>query len=308
MGVVPCRRDRVKSLSSALEGMETQSAPDVASLEAELEQERLAHAETRATLESISRDLWDANMELHKILEELAEQYSTLERSNRDLEHFALIVSHDLQEPLRAIKGFSSHLTGSLGGRLDTKNAMCLRHIERSADRLTKLVDGLMSHCRVTMPRSDPVPVELGSLLDEVTEDLVAMIEASCATVVVRELPTVWGDPRQLRQLFQNLVSNAIKFAGDKAPHVLVDSTESEDEIVVSVRDNGIGIESIFVERVFDVFEQLDQGERGEGSGVGLAICRKVVANHAGRIWVDSEPGCGSTFHVAFPVFGPDAG
>lgn len=307
MGAVPCRKDRVESLSSALEGMETQSAPDAASLEAELEQERLAHAETRATLESISRDLWDANMELHKILEELAEQCSALERSNQDLEHFALIVSHDLQEPLRAIKGFSSHLTGSLGGKLDSKNAMCLRHIERSADRLAKLVEGLMTHCRVTMPNADPVPVELGPLVEEVTEDLAAVIEASCAVVIVRDLPSVWGDPRQLRQLFQNLLSNAIKFAGDKAPHVLVDSTESEDEVVISVRDNGIGIAPGFVGRVFDVFEQLDQGEKSDGSGVGLAICRKVVANHAGRIWVDSEPGCGSTFHVAFPVYGPGA-
>ena len=245
---------------------------------------------------------------------------SELQRSNRELAAFASVASHDLKEPLRKIETFGGLLQRKAGPTLSPESADYLKRMISAAGRMNGLIDGLLEYGRVTTKPRSLQSVDLNRVAREVVDDLEARIAQTGATVSLDDLPHVWGDALQMRQLLQNLIGNALKFhAPGSVPHVQVGSVacgdfggvvppplSAEGCACVFVRDNGIGFEAEHAERIFDVFERLDGANRAyEGSGVGLAICRKIAQQHGGVISAQSQPGCGATFTVVLPVVLP---
>jgi light-regulated signal transduction histidine kinase (bacteriophytochrome) len=225
-----------------------------------------------------------------------------LERSNRDLERFASAASHDLQEPLRMIASYVRLLREDLTGRLGPETERCMGFIEDGARRLKEMIDGLLAYSRVSTWHPELEPVDLAEVLAECRERLAVAIAERGATVTADPLPVVMGSRAQLVQLLQNLLANAVKFHGDRPPSVHVSARPSGDRWIVSVRDDGIGIPPEAHERILEMFERLHTGDEYPGTGIGLAICQRIAELHGGRIWVDSEPGRGSTFHVSLPA------
>jgi signal transduction histidine kinase/DNA-binding LacI/PurR family transcriptional regulator len=226
-----------------------------------------------------------------------------LEESNRALQEFAYVVSHDLQEPLRKITTFGERLAGRAKEALDDESRDYLARMQNAAVRMQKLIDSLLSYSRVTTMAKPFVPVDLNQLMKGVLSDLEVRIEKSGARVEVGELPVLTGDPTQLRQLFQNLVGNALKFQPPGGrPVVKVRSLPAErgGRAVLAVEDNGIGIDQKYQDKIFGVFQRLHSREEFEGSGIGLAICKKIMERHGGSIAVESAPGTGATFILRF--------
>ncbi len=223
---------------------------------------------------------------------ELEQRNAELERSNHELEQFASIVSHDLKSPLQVVRGFVELLGDSnvQSGDAQTYVAAALR----GAARMDRLIDDLLAYSRAGQRPAEFVPVDLDVIAEEVLADSAALISETGAVVSVGPLPTVPGDSTQLRQLLQNLVTNAIKFRRtDVAPEVSVKADDDGDHWTMSVSDNGIGIEPEHRDEIFAMFTRLHHGDR-PGSGIGLAICARVVANHGGAIWADGADGGGS--------------
>ncbi|MFN0007939.1 MAG: MASE1 domain-containing protein [Planctomycetota bacterium] len=224
-----------------------------------------------------------------------------LARSNADLEHFADVVSHDLQEPLRSIRANAQLLALSAGG-LDSEGRARIDRISRGAQRMQQLVTDLLAYGRVGARGARASSADGAVVMREVLEDMRSAIEESGARVDVGPLPLVHADRAQFGQLLRNLIGNAIKFRRSEPPEVLVRGERCGRECVFSVRDNGIGIEMGCAERIFGMFARLHPHERFPGTGIGLAICKKIVQGHGGRIWVESEPGNGSTFFFTLPA------
>lgn len=218
-----------------------------------------------------------------------------LQRSNRELEQFAYLASHDLQAPLRTIANASAMLKTS-SPDMDGPSAKALEFMDGAVSRMQVLITDLLEHSRIGRdPKFEPV--DLKAIAKQVLVDLAAEIESADATVDVGELPTVPGRATELGLLFQNLVSNAIKFrAEDAPPRVVIRAEETETAWAISVSDNGIGIEEQYFERIFQIFQRLHTASEYEGTGVGLAHCRKIVELHDGAIEVESTPGEGTTF------------
>ncbi len=237
-----------------------------------------------------------------------------LERSNRELQDFATIASHDLQEPLRKIRAFGDRLEEQSSGVLDPESEDYLRRMRNAAARMQSLIDDLLEYSRITMRPEPPEPVDLGLVVSEVLTDLDERIRTSRGQVVVGPLPTLLASPLQMRQLFQNLIANALKFHPDGvAPEVHVEASErgaltgkrrrSGTAAVweIQVRDNGIGFEEKHIEKIFAPFQRLNGRQAYEGTGMGLAICRRIVALGGGTITARSQPGAGATFVVTLP-------
>ena len=225
-----------------------------------------------------------------------------LERSNADLEHFAYNVSHDLQEPLRMLGSYTRLVQQEYGKVLDKRGNEFLGFAIDGADRLQKMIRDLLTYARVGRPGIQLTPVDCNKILKEICQDLLGLIEASHATVEVQLLPSVVGNEIELRQIFQNLIVNALKFRGETAPHIQVGCEDMEDSWQFFVKDNGIGIEARFKGRIFGLFQRLHTQEAYEGTGIGLALCRKIIDNLGGKIWVDSVVGKGSTFYFLLPM------
>ncbi|MGA2705897.1 MAG: PAS domain S-box protein, partial [Isosphaeraceae bacterium] len=226
-----------------------------------------------------------------------------LARSNRELEQFAYIASHDLQEPLRMVASFLELLAERYKGRLDEKADLFISRAVDGAVRMKGLIDDLLGYSRVTTKARPLEVMETGAAVDEATSNLGKAIAEKGAVVTHDALPAVLADRTQLVQLFQNLIGNALKFC-DGPPRVHVAAVRNAEEWVFSVRDNGIGIAPEHQERIFQIFQRLHGRDKYPGMGVGLAICQKVVERHGGRIWVESQPGEGSTFFFTLPVAG----
>jgi signal transduction histidine kinase len=224
-----------------------------------------------------------------------------LERSNERLEQFAYAASHDLQEPLRMISSYLSLVDERYGNDLDEEGKEFLEYAVEGADRMSEMVTGLLQYAPVET-RGDPFePVDLEDVLAEVRRDLAVRIEETEADVTAGSLPTVEGDRAQLRQVFQNLVENAVEYSGDDPPRVHVDAERAGDDWLVSVADDGVGIDPEHTDAVFEVFQQLHSREEHGGTGLGLALCERIVERHGGDIWVGSEPGEGATFYLTLP-------
>lgn len=229
-----------------------------------------------------------------------------LERSNEDLQQFAYAASHDLREPLRSIKGYLDLLDKRFGDGLQDEAEEFVEHATAGADRMDALITSLLAYSRVGTDDARREPVDLSEVWREVAEDLSLRVEREDARIEVGELPTVRGDPAQLRRLLQNLVANAIDHAGP-SPQVRVRAEETDDGWVLQVADDGPGVPEEDRERIFDVFHRLDANPDEPGTGIGLAICRRIVERHGGEIEVtDSELG-GACFRLELPADPPAA-
>jgi len=224
-----------------------------------------------------------------------------LERSNKDLEQFAAIVSHDLQEPLRMVASYTQLLAERYEGRLDEKTKKYVAYVVDGAIRMQQLINDLMIYSRIGTHGTTMETKDSHSILGDAIRNLDSAIVESNAIITYDELPTVRFDTAQLVQVFQNLLANAIKFRGEGLPHVHVSARDDSAEWVFSIRDNGIGIDRMYGDRVFVIFQRLHTPQIFPGTGIGLAVCKRIVERHGGRIWFESEPGKGSTFFFTVP-------
>jgi signal transduction histidine kinase len=264
-------------------------------------------------LHSAERNLADANTQLAVVNSELAasnhelqRRAAALARSNAELEQFASIASHDLQEPLRKVRTFTEQLATTEADRLSERGLDYLVRANRAAERMQGLIQDLLQFSRVTTSPRPFVPVDLDQVVAEVLDDLSVEIETADATVTVGDLPTISADPMQMRQLTLNLISNAIKFRREDAPpEVSLHAEVANGFARITVADNGIGFEPQYSTRIFRVFERLNGRTEYPGTGIGLALCQKIVARHGGQIVADGRPGEGATFTVTLPVAQP---
>ena len=242
--------------------------------------------------------------QLNEELEQRVQQRTTeLMTSNEELRQFAKIASHDLQEPLRAVEGFAKLLDRRYRGQLDAVGDQFLDFILDGVSRMQKLIQSVLEHSSISTEDKEIQPIEVASVIKEVMKNLNQAINDSKATIVYGDLPSVAVERSQLIQLFQNMISNSIKYASDdRTPYIVISAEKSVDEWLFSIRDNGIGIDNKYAERIFDMFARLHGRVKYSGTGMGLAICKKIVTAHGGRIWMESELGEGSIFFFTLPV------
>ena len=238
--------------------------------------------------------------ELENANTQLVEQAEKLARTNAELERFVYVSSHDLQEPLRMISGFTQLLAQRYEGKLGADADDFIKYAVDGADRMSRLIKDLLKYSLLGMQEMRSAPVDFEELWYRAVMDLKVSIEESGAVLTHDSLPTIMGDATQLGQVFQNLLANAIKFTR-AAPQIHVWAEQKGQEWVFGVRDNGIGIEPEYTERIFEVFRRLHSRSEYPGTGIGLAICKRVVEAHGGRMWLESEYGKGSTFYFTLP-------
>ncbi len=238
----------------------------------------------------------EAEEALHKTAEELA-------RSNRELEQFAYVASHDLQEPLRMVSGFLNLLRERYEDRLDEKARQYIGFAVEGSGRMSSLIKDLLAYSRVTVSKRELSEVDLSAVLSEAKANLLTAIGESGAEISADPLPTLTADARQMAQLFQNLIGNALKFRVEgRRPEIQITARREGGDWVFGVKDNGIGIAADQHDKIFVIFQRLHGREKYPGTGIGLAICKKIVEGHGGRIWVESEPDKGSTFFFTLPA------
>ncbi len=235
--------------------------------------------------------------ELVRQSDELARVNEDLRRSNAELEQFAYVASHDLQEPLRMVSSYVEILAEEYSGRFDADADRFIGYVVDGATRMRGLIDDLLTYSRVGTQGKPFDTIDCNIVMERVLMDQAATLEECGARVTYTDLPVVSGDDTQLAQLLQNLVSNALKYRRDVPPLVDVCAVEQRGSWAFSVSDNGIGIAPRHYERIFQMFQRLHHRSEYPGSGIGLAVCQKIVERHGGRIWVESELGKGSTFH-----------
>ena len=255
------------------------------------------------TLElSIINDQLKAEIEVRKRAEEELKKLSEeLARSNTDLRDFAYVASHDLKKPLQSIEGFVKLLGRRYKGKLDAKADEFIEYIGSGVKWMQELIKDLLEYSQVGAKEKKFKPTDCSGVVKKAVGNLQAAIEESNAVVTYDELPTVMVDTPQMISLFQNLIDNAIKFRGEEAPRIHISAERKGDEWVFSIRDNGIGIDPKDSERIFGMFQRLHGSTDYPGTGIGLAICKKIIERHVGRIWVKSKTGKGSTFYFTMP-------
>ncbi|NBE95763.1 HAMP domain-containing protein [Nonomuraea sp. KC401] len=233
------------------------------------------------------------------------DQSVELRRSNGELEQFAYVASHDLQEPLRKVASFSQMLEQRYGPQLDDRARQYIHYAVDGAKRMQLLINDLLDFSRVGRVTSEKTAVESGVALDAALDNLSAMVEETGATVTHDELPQVTGDRMQLTQLFQNMIENAVKFRSEEPPRVHIGAERSGEMWEFSCSDNGIGVEPKYADRIFLIFQRLHPRDVYPGTGIGLALCRKIVEYHGGRLWLDGDAQSGgTTFRWTLPVAG----
>lgn len=242
--------------------------------------------------------------EIRVVEAQLAERTKDLERSNHDLAQFAYVASHDLRAPVRAMKSFAQILVNDYTGQLDSEADEHLGFIVDGANRLESLINDLLAYSRIDTQGKVFEPVDCSPVFDQVKTDLLMDSDHAEAAVTRDDLPTVMADGTQMMQLFQNLISNGIKFHGEAPPVVHMSAERNEKEWQFAVRDNGIGIDPEHVERIFAMFQRLHTQEEYPGTGMGSAICKKIVERHGGKISVKSKIGAGSTFFFTIEASG----
>jgi PAS domain S-box-containing protein len=245
--------------------------------------------------------LWTDISEQKSLAETLNSKNIDLERSNKELEQFAYVASHDLQEPLRMVSSYMQLLESRYKDKLDQDAKEFIGYAVDGALRMQRLIQDLLAFSRVGTRGKPFAPVDTNAVLDEALLNLTLALEEADAKIDQGELPTVFADKDQLVQLFQNLIANAVKFRGDKRPVIAISVQNLDGFAQFAVRDNGIGFDPKHTDRIFILFQRLNPREEYEGTGIGLAICKKIVERHGGQIWAESEVGKGSTFYFTLP-------
>lgn len=268
--------------------------------------DRLRLGDTQKALINILDDLNQSNEELkraHDVLEiRVKERTAELARSNAELEQFAYIASHDLQEPLRMISSYVQLLEKRYKGKLDRDADDFIGYASDGALRMQRLINDLLAYSRVGTRGKSFEEVNLEAALTQALENLHLAVKEKNAIVTHDPLPLAYGDSGQLTQVFQNLIDNAIKFAREHPPRVHISARVEEGECFCLVRDNGIGIASEFLNKLFLLFQRLHTRKEYPGTGIGLAICKRIIERHGGKIWVESNPNEGSTFYFKIPT------
>jgi light-regulated signal transduction histidine kinase (bacteriophytochrome) len=302
-GIEQQRFDRANQFYGALE--DTQAAlTEIRIRQQELE---ASNEELRATteeLEASNEELRATTEELEATADEMERIRERLTRSNADLEQFASVASHDLQEPLRMVSSYLQLLIRRYGDRLDADAAEFIRYAVDGASRMQAMINDLLRYSRLSPEANDFQPVDCEAVLGQATTNLHTAIEENGAVITRDPLPAITANANQLVQVFQNLIGNAIKFRSQEPPRIHMSAQPRGNEWLFSVRDNGIGIDPQYHERIFGLFRRLHTREEYPGTGIGLAVCKKIVERLGGRIWVESELGKGSTFYFTIPGTG----
>jgi signal transduction histidine kinase len=241
-------------------------------------------------------------LELRKQAEREKEAYTQeLKRSNAELEQFAYVASHDLQEPLRMVASYTEILGERYRGKLDANADRYIGYAVDGAQRMQRLIRDLLAYARVSSQARPLAPTDSGKALAAVLGGMQTAISGSQAQIVYRDLPVIMADQSQLEQVFQNLINNAIKFRGQRVPRVEI-SAQLKGDWTFSVKDNGIGMDMESAGRIFEMFQRLHTREEYEGTGIGLAIAKRIVERHGGKIWCESAPDMGATFYFTMPA------
>jgi len=282
---------------------------DITERKAAEEALRRAHEQLESSVAQRTAELKQVNTwlqaEIHSrrtVEATLAAHAQRLSRSNKELEQYAYVASHDLQEPLRMVTSYLQLIADRYRGQLDAAADEFIGYALDGAERMKKLIDDLLTYSRVSTRHREPTRTDSAEVLERVLGNLRLAIEESGAEVTHGEMPALLVVDTQLQQLFQNLIGNALKFRGDTPPHVHVDAARKDREWEISIADNGIGIDAKYHDEVFMIFRRLHGRERYPGTGIGLALCKKIVEQHGGRIWLKSEPGNGTTFYFTLPA------
>lgn len=250
------------------------------------------------------------NVELKQTQEQLKHNQQTLEkyidelaRSNQELQQFAFIASHDLQEPVRKLLFYSDYLLSQYSGSLDKKGIDCLSSIQLASQRMRSLIEDLLNYSLIRKEEKELTAIDLNAVALEAAQDFEMSIEEKGAVLNIHSLPTVTGDARMMRQLFENIISNSLKYsATSRSPVIDISWLQNEGFHVLSFTDNGIGFDEQYLPQMFTLFQRLHGRKEYEGTGLGLAICRKIVDVHGGKIWAEGKEGQGATFYVSLPI------
>lgn len=278
----------------------------------QLSQEIHIRQQTENQLKRSQQELNDLNQELEQRVAErtteLIQAKKELETintellySNQELEKFAYIVSHDLQTPLRSVNMFTQLLAQEYKGQLDHQAAEYISYITDGTARMQNLIKDLLTYSRAGKNEQTWIPVNLEETLKQIIIDLQANIIAHNAEIVVKKLPTVIANPVEMSQLLQNLITNGLKFHGEANPKIEIDTISQSKQWVISVKDNGVGIEKQYSHKIFQIFQRLHPENKYPGTGIGLTICQKIIERYGGNIWVESVVGKGSTFSFTLP-------
>ncbi|MEI6102308.1 MAG: ATP-binding protein, partial [Methanothrix sp.] len=232
----------------------------------------------------------------------LVKNSEDLARSNADLAQFAYVASHDLQEPLRTITRFVQLLEKRYQGKLDQDADEFIGFIVSGTKRMQQLINDLLAYSRVNTRKEPPNIMKIEDAIQRAMQNIQYVLEDTRGTIIYGEMPSIIADEPQMTQLFQNLIGNALKFHGEEAPRVEISAARKGNDWIFSVRDNGIGIDPQYKDRIFEIFQRLHTCEEYAGTGIGLAIAKKIVERHEGHIWVESQSGKGSTFNFTLPV------
>ena len=240
--------------------------------------------------------------ERNEIKKKLKRTVAELKRSNTDLQQFAYVASHDLQEPLRMVASYTQLLEKRYKDKLDTDAKEFIHFAVDGALRMQKLINDLLSYSLVSTRQKPVKPTDCNSVLGQVIANLSVTIEQNNDIITNDDLPTVMADESQMQELFKNLVGNAIKFRSVHAPRVHISAKQNGNKWLFSVQDNGLGIDPQYKDKIFLIFQRLHSKEEYPGTGIGLALCKRIVEHHGGKIWFDSDVGKGSTFYFTLPV------
>lgn len=277
------------NLAQTVKTVTTQVQEESEILEEEVAKRTLELARRNRELKKEIKERAAVEVKLKKLAEDLG-------RSNQELEQFAYVASHDLQEPLRTVASYTGLIKKRYAAHLDQNALEFIDLAQDGVDRMQKLIKGLLEYSRVGRKEENKETLDLNQVLVEVKQNLNSILRESNARLLVDELPKVEGIHSQLVQLFQNLISNALKFKSEQTPEIKVFVQNENGERVFCVQDNGIGIDSEFKERIFVIFQRLHTHDQYPGTGIGLSLVKKIVERHGGRIWVEANPGGGSIF------------